>query len=219
MTRVLVVADVRLYRDGLVEMLRRDGRVSVVGAAAAGDELLRQIRDRGPHAVLLDITMSGSLDLVAAINAAAPDVNIIALGIPEVESDVIRYAEAGVSGYVPREASVAQLVKTVTGVARGEFACSPRIAAALLRRVATLAAAYAPEAPVRDLTSREREITQLIETGLSNKEIARRLSIEVATVKNHVHSILKKLRVHRRGEAAALVRRTPRARPQPPALV
>jgi len=89
---------------------------------------------------------------------------------------------------------------------RGEAVCSPRVAGALLRRIAALATDGRSDRVPAHLTKREREIMGLIDEGLSNKEIAKRLRIEVATVKNHVHNILEKLQVHRRGEAAARVR-------------
>src|SRR5439155_827652 len=111
-----------------------------------------------------------------------------------------------------REASIDDLVTVIESVARGEAICSPRVAAGLLRRVAALAAGHGGDLPRAQLTNREREIVRLIDNGLSNKEIARALGIEVATVKNHVHNILEKLQVHRRGEAAARVRGTSRGR-------
>ena len=121
-------------------------------------------------------------------------------------------AEAGIAGWVTREASVDDLRATVASAAAGEAVFSPRLAASLLRRVAALASERRVGAQATPLTRRQREILALIDEGLSNKEIARRLSIEVATVKNHVHNILEKLEVTRRAEAAALVRepmRTP----------
>src|SRR5262249_34883111 len=111
----------------------------------------------------------------------------------------------GVTGYVTREASLDELVAVIQSVARGEMLCSPRIAGALVRRVASLAAA-SPVRPRVALTGRELEIVALIDGGLSNKTTPGRLLIAVATVKNHVHSILEKLQVRARGEAAAEVR-------------
>jgi len=119
---------------------------------------------------------------------------------------VIACAEAGVSGYVTREASLDELTGVVESVARGESPCSPRISALLLRRVAETAGRRTETDAARRLTRREAEIVGLIDEGLSNKQIAGRLSIELATVKNHVHSILEKLQVERRAEAAARVR-------------
>jgi DNA-binding NarL/FixJ family response regulator len=129
----------------------------------------------------------------------------VTLGVDDGDDDVLAWAEAGVSGYVARDASFEDLVETVRAVARGELRCSPRLAATLLRRVTALAG-DAPHSATR-LTQREREISSLLEAGLSNKEIAGRLYIELPTVKNHVHNILRKVGASRRGEAAALLRR------------
>jgi DNA-binding NarL/FixJ family response regulator len=123
--------------------------------------------------------------------------------VPETEHDVIPCAEAGVAACLPRETTLADLSATIERVAAGESNASPRVAAMLLRRIATLAERNSPEA---NLTAREEEILVLIDDGLSNKQIARRLSIELPTVKNHVHNILEKLHVHRRYEAAARMR-------------
>jgi len=116
---------------------------------------------------------------------------------------------------VPRAASVEDLVAALESVGRGELLCSAQTAAALLRRVAALAAGRsAPAQPLSNLTRREREIGGLLEAGLSNKDIAVQLGIEVATVKNHVHNVLEKLQVHRRGQAAARLQgRTATRRP------
>jgi two-component system, NarL family, nitrate/nitrite response regulator NarL len=115
----------------------------------------------------------------------------------------VRWAEEGTAGYVPRDAGLADLEACVHSVARGEALYTPRMAAALLRRIAALAAERRPQPPRAKLTLREREIAALMREGLSNKEIASVLSIEASTVKNHVHNILAKLDVHRRAEAAA----------------
>ena len=116
---------------------------------------------------------------------------------------MIACAEAGASGYVPRDGTVDDLETVVESVARGEIECSPRIAASLLRRVGALAAELRGPSPNSSLTAREQEVAELLDQGLTNKEIAQQLSIAVPTVKNHVHRILDKLHVHRRTEAAA----------------
>jgi DNA-binding NarL/FixJ family response regulator len=120
-------------------------------------------------------------------------------------------AAAGVSGYVLHDEPHEELMKAVLAVARGEIWCPPRVAAVLMRRMGPHGST--PDMPLGTarLTVREREILALIDGGLSNKEIARKLSIEVRTVKNHVHNLLEKLRVHRRGEAVALLRSHPHA--------
>jgi DNA-binding NarL/FixJ family response regulator len=140
--------------------------------------------------------------------AAIPEVKVVAFAVPETESDIIACAEAGVAACVTREASFGELVATIERVGSGESLCSPQVAAVLLRRVATLAAARSVE-PASALTGREREILDLIDEGLSNKQIAQRLCIELPTVKNHVHNLLEKLDVQSRYEAAALMRNNP----------
>jgi DNA-binding NarL/FixJ family response regulator len=108
-------------------------------------------------------------------------------------------------GYVPRDASADELVRTVRSVARGELPCSPRIAAMLFRELATMDAAV-PAPALASLTYREREVVALVDRGLSNKEIAAELGIELPTVKNHVHRVLEKLDVRGRSAAAARMR-------------
>jgi len=156
--------------------------------------------------VLLDTAIPDNVWIVRALVAAVPGPKVVALAVPEVEREVLACAEAGVAGYVTREGSVEDLVAAVESVARGEMVISPRMAATLLQRVATLALEQSPAAIEARLTTREVEILDLIDQGLSNKEIARRLTIELSTVKNHVHNILEKLNVTRRGEAAARAR-------------
>lgn len=210
MVSVVVIADVRLYREGLVHALDHRGEVEVVGTAASSQDATMPLADLRPDVVLVDVSTTDGLAAVRAVAESAPDARVVAVASPEAEADVIAYAEAGASGYVPRNGSVADLRAVITSAARGEALMSPRITAGLLRRLADLAADHGPAALAVRLTPREAEILELIDQGLSNKQIARRLSISVSTVKNHVHSILDKLQVERRGEAVARLRGTRR---------
>jgi two-component system, NarL family, nitrate/nitrite response regulator NarL len=204
--RLLIIDDTCLYRDGLAAVLGQEPWVSAARTAADEHGAIAQLGGFQPDVVLLNMATLNSAAILGAVVRTAPAVRVVALGVSENEADVIVCAEAGVAGYLLRRQSLADLVAVVQSVARGETLCTPRMAATLLRRIATLAAERRwPTEPAR-LTGREREILDLIDQGLSNKEIARRLCIEVRTVKNHVHNILDKLNVHRRGEAAALMR-------------
>lgn len=204
MIRVLIVSDVRLYRDGLAKILAAEPRLQVVGTAADLQAAVRMAAERPADIALIDMGIPQGLCAMREVSTAAPAIKIVALGVRDSEQDVIAGAEAGVAGYVPRAASVGDLVNVLESVGRGELLCSPRAAATLLRRVTALSGGRA-----RDgldgalLTPRERQIIALLESGLSNKDMARRLGIEVATVKNHVHNVLEKLRVHRRAQAVA----------------
>jgi len=204
--RVVVVSEIRLYREGLAQSLGNKAGVAVVGTAGPSDDALRLIRELNPQVALVDMARAHGLKLVRAIATLTPDVKVVALALPDGDSHVIAGAEAGISGYVPREASLEELVTTLQRVAAGEMPCSARVAAALANRLASVAAQLEAGSPTASLTSREREVLALVGDGLSNKEIGTRLCIEVATVKNHVHNILEKLRVGRRGQAAAVGR-------------
>jgi DNA-binding NarL/FixJ family response regulator len=129
---------------------------------------------------------------------------VVGMSNPESELEIIAYAEAGVSSFVAAEDSLADLIVVLRRTAQGEVLCSPRVAATLLNRLRMLTPANAGDARAR-LTSRELQIIELIDEGLPNKQIARRLSIQPSTVKNHVHKILEKLDASCRSEAAARV--------------
>jgi len=203
---VFVVGRVRLYREGIAAALAGDSRFRVAGLASDAPAALARLEEVAADVVLVEAGSPEGPDLVRAIHERAPEARVLALGISGEEADVLPLAEAGIAGWVTRDASVDDLRATVAAAAVGEAACSPRMVASLLRRVAALAADRDGAAVSPQLTRRQQEIVALIDEGLSNKEIARRLSIELATVKNHVHNILAKLQVGRRAEAAARVR-------------
>jgi DNA-binding NarL/FixJ family response regulator len=203
---VFIVAEIRLFREALVETLERRPTIHVVGSAVGSAEALERIRELEPDVVLFDVRTPAATEAIRLLAATAPTLRIVALAVPETEPEIMRCAEAGIAGYVTEEEGLARLVEAIESVARGEALCSPRIAAALLRRVAASASerGRAPAAAV--LTARELDVVALIDRGLSNKQIARELSIEVSTVKHHVHNLLEKLGAERRAEAAARLR-------------
>ena len=199
--RVLVVAAVKLYREGVAQALAREDRFDVAGTARTAHEAIVCVSTTNPDVSLVDLAMPGSLVLVRAMREARPSAQVVVLSVPETEHEVLACAEAGAAGFVTVDGSLDDLVATLESVCRGETLCSPRIAGALLRRLAILAGT-----PGTGLTAREHEILGLVERGLTNKEIGRTLQIELPTVKNHVHNILGKLQVTRRSEAAARFR-------------
>jgi two-component system, NarL family, nitrate/nitrite response regulator NarL len=203
---VLVFGRVRLYRDGLAAVFEAAPDVHVVGIAAEVGDALAKIAALDPDVLVIDASFSDSLNAVRTIAAAQLVPAIVAVGIPEVPEGIIAFAEVGATGYVTHEASAADLVNTVQHAANGEILCPPCIVGVLFRRLAVLASEREPEPPFTRLTRREREVALLLGEGLSNREIANRLRIEIATVKHHVHNILEKLEVTRRSEAAARIR-------------
>jgi DNA-binding NarL/FixJ family response regulator len=204
--RILIVSPVRLLRDGLAAMLQQRANVQSVQAAESAEVATEFLERFAPTLILLDVATDDGLSVARRLADAAGDVQILGFAARAHDHDVLAYAGAGITGFVPREASAQDLFDAIDRAVNGELLCSPRIAATLFKRLAALSSVPKPSAGPAQLTGREREIVRFIDEGLSNKEIARHLSIEVSTVKNHVHNILEKLHVTRRGKVPARVR-------------
>ena len=213
--RALVVTDVRLYEEGLVRSLGDRRELVICGTASGSTEALARVGDLQPDVVLLDVTMHDSLALARAIAELTPSVHVVAFAVSDSDEDVVACAEAGVVGYVTRSGSCDQLIAVLRSVARGEVICSPRVAARLFRLAAerrlvgTAMGVGGGGGTQAQLTSRELDVVRLVARGLSNKEVARELHIEVSTVKNHVHRVLEKLHLDRRTKVGALMRGVP----------
>ena len=189
--RAVLVVEAALHREAIARALRELG-VEVTGSAARADVALVDVAEPTGFRSLRDL-------------AARTDLPLVAFGVADDDSDVLACIEAGAVGYVLRDATLEELAETAERTLRDEPLVSPHVTATLMRRVAALSA-NGSRPSFGELTSRELQVIELIEKGLSNKEIAAQLSIAVTTVKNHVHSILEKLKVQRRGEAASLMR-------------
>ncbi|MET0897008.1 MAG: response regulator transcription factor [Mycobacterium sp.] len=202
--RVLIVDDCTLHRENLAALIVVNG---AAGVSTARDlqTLIRAVHDGAPSVMLLNIATVGSAMLLRAALEIAPGMRVIVLGVSgDDEPRIVECAEAGAASYHTREDSIEDLLILVAKVNAGEAACSPRVSATLIRRLVALAA-QRPSAPGElMLTTRETEILKMLKLGLSNREIADELSIAVHTVKNHVHSLLAKLGVTSRAQAAAL---------------
>lgn len=204
--RVLIVSDVRLLREGLALALSGRGEVAVVGASEATADAVAVALSLSPNVILVDMGAKSALAFARRIADVLPAARLLALSASEIEHHLESYAVAGFCSFVLPESSVDDLMGAIAGAMRGELICSPRLAASMLSRLA--APTGRPGAARRwgILTGREREIIALVDEGFSNKEIGRRLQISTATVKNHMHHVLEKLQVRRRGQAAARVR-------------
>jgi two-component system, NarL family, nitrate/nitrite response regulator NarL len=195
--RVAILSVVRLYAEGLAEYLRSRGDLSVTGIARNFDEIKKLLEATPVDLILCDTSEKDTAIEVRRIASCFNEVRIVAVALTETETEIISWAEAGISAYVPRQASLAQLYTAILAAMRGEVRCSPRITGWLLRELRRR-----PERNQlgEDLTCREIQTLRLISQGLS-----RELGISVSTVKNHVHSVLEKLRVQSRSQAAARV--------------
>jgi DNA-binding NarL/FixJ family response regulator len=204
--RLLVVSSVRLLRDGLVTILGQREGIEAAHPVADVDLALDALESFQPTLILVDVSSRDNLQAARRLASEAAGIPLLGFAAREEEHDMLAYAQTGLTGFVLREASVDELFDAIDRAVHGEFLCPPRLAAALFRQLAALAGISRADSDPLSLTGREREIVRFIDEGWSNKEIARHLSIELSTVKNHVHNILEKLQVTRRGEAAARVR-------------
>jgi two-component system nitrate/nitrite response regulator NarL len=204
MISVAILSDVQLLRDSLACALARYERFQLVPSSRAFDDALAEIAAERPRVALIDVGNVAGLQALRRIHDLACEVKCIAVGVDDDPGCIIACAEAGASGYLTREASLAELVETIDALIDGRLCCSQRIALSLFTHVGRLAAGHGPEA--HDLTQREAEVLDLIALGQGNKQIARQLGIKISTVKNHVHAILGKLGAASRCEAAAISR-------------
>jgi DNA-binding NarL/FixJ family response regulator len=203
---VVILSHVRLYREGLEGRLAHQQAFEILGTADLSGAAVARVVGLQPDAIVIDIGAPESFAVAKSLGISLPMVKIIAFAVSEVDYLVLACAEAGIAGYVGPDGSEKDLITAVEYALRGELYCSPRIAGLLLRRVGALSARPPRPAEQASLTQREKQILGLVGEGMSNKEIGRALRIGDSTVKNHVHSILEKLEVHRRGEAAARLR-------------
>ncbi|MFQ5847556.1 MAG: LuxR C-terminal-related transcriptional regulator [Candidatus Methylomirabilales bacterium] len=208
--RVLIIHRNRLFREGLAFVLTQQPTTSTIYAVSEAARVLKDLETLRPDVILLDLCLPGREGLGEArvIRGVFPEAKILMIGLTELQSDVLDCIEAGASGYLPQEASLEDLLNNVQAVASGEALCPPKVTGLLFSRIAEAGR----ERELRQvlglpsLTRRELEIVALIEEGLSNKEIAVRLDIEVQTVKNHINKILDKLQLDGRKEAARYAR-------------
>jgi two-component system nitrate/nitrite response regulator NarL len=206
--KVLVVSDVRLYRDGLAAILASTKRVNIIGAIAQTD--LGSCFCESDNVVPADVVL---IDM-SLLNGGAKSLNLrqlgatkaIAFAVANTEDDFLTCARSGLSGFVSKDASAEDIVEAILGALRGELTCPSNAVGLVFRHFAALSQMQSGRRASGGLTDREFEIARLLDRGCSNKEIARQLDISPTTVKNHVHNILEKLAVHRRGEAAAVLR-------------
>lgn len=206
---LLVFTPVRLLGDGLAASLARRPGVAVSAVVNEFSKLRSALVETEVDLVLIDITQGIDLFDVRAIAQEHPDVLLVALGLDEQRQNVIRCGHAGFTGYVPRDASIGALCEALSDVMHGRLACSAEISCELLRALFWMEQPSTASAHGQQLSRRECDVMQLIERGLSNKEIARELCRSVSTVKHHVHHILEKLELSRRTQAMCRTREAP----------
>ena len=195
--RILITDDHGVVRQGLKMFLSLDPELEVVGEAANGEEALRMARDLSPDVVLMDLVMPvmDGISATGAIRSELPDVEVIALTSVLEDASVTGAVKAGAIGYLMKDTEAEELGRAIKAAAEGRVYLAPEAAARLMREVRT------PESP-ETLTERETEVLQLLARGKANKQIATSLYVTEKTVKAHVSSILAKLGVQSRTQAA-----------------
>ncbi|HEY4723318.1 MAG TPA: response regulator transcription factor [Anaerolineae bacterium] len=195
--RILIVDDHSVVRQGLRMFLSLDPELEVIGEAADGAEALKRAHALKPDVVLMDLLMPvmDGITAIGIIRRELPDTEVIALTSVLEDSSVIGAVRAGAIGYLLKDTQADELRRAIKAAANGQVQLSPKAAARLMREV------RAPESP-ETLTERETEVLRLLAQGKSNKEVAQALTIGEKTVKTHVSSILSKLGVPSRTQAA-----------------
>jgi len=206
--RLLLVEDNSLLREGLTGMLNEQPDIQVVAAFGNGKEaVLKATQQLKPEIILLDLGLKGqnSLRLVEAVKKERPKVKMIVMDLMPVQADMIEFVEAGVSGFILKDATFADFAGTIRSVAAGASVLPPSLTGSLFSQIVEKVVGEGRGSLIESvrMTKREREVIELIAGGLSNKEIAQRLSIATHTVKSHVHNILEKLALHTRLQVAS----------------
>jgi DNA-binding NarL/FixJ family response regulator len=201
--RIGVADDHPMFRAGVVSALREVTDIEVVGEASDAPGALDLAQRELPDVMVLDIAMPGSgLAAAGSIGDACPSTRIVMLTVSEDEDDILAAVKAGASAYVLKGAGATELIAVIRAVHAGEVYVAPALAWGMLREMS------APRSePYDGLTTREREVLELVAEGLSNQEIGERLGLAEKTVKHHMTNILGKLHVRSRVEAALLVAR------------
>lgn len=214
---LVLIDDNRLLREGLTAMIHSQPGFKVLAASADAEEALERVREARPDVVLLDFGLEDhdSLSLTATVHAEVPEARVIVMGLLPTQGDVADYVRSGASGFIMKDASLEDLFATIRAVAGGAQVLPQALTSSLFAQITSRVAASGNPVALESvrLTSRERQVVDLLGEGLSNKEIATRMHIAVHTVKSHVHNVLEKLALRSRLEVAAFSHsgKTPRS--------
>ena len=203
--RVLLADDHVVLREATAELVDHQPDMVVVGQAATGEETVRLTKRLRPDVVVMDIAMprGNGLEATRHIVGELPDVRVLVLTAHEDRDHVIPLLEAGAVGYLPKTVELNELLAAIRAASRGESSLPPSIASVVVRHLSGTEG----QIPETALTAREMEVLTLVSQGLSNQQVARKLSLSVRTIEAHLTHIYNKLGVGSRTEAALLAQR------------
>lgn len=205
--RLILIEDNRLLRDGIIAMLKKEPDFSVLAAFGDGELIADKVRELKPRVILLDLGLAdqNSFELVNCLINEFADLKIIIMDLIPVQEEILKFVESGVSGFILKDATIAEFTSTIRSVARGEKVLPPMLTGSLFSQIMDYGIKEMGPTKVIDsvrMTTREREIVGLIAEGLANKEIAFKLNLSIYTVKSHVHNILEKMALNTRVQIA-----------------
>jgi DNA-binding NarL/FixJ family response regulator len=210
--KVFLVAESRLLRETLVRLFQKRAGISVVGESRYSQSAMEEIAASQCGVLLLDSPVTAQhTRLVDEFCGHVPQINVVLFGMDEEFDCFLRAVRSGVRGYLLKDASSAEIIATVRGVARGEAICPPRLCAPLFQFVSRELRQRSGRTQLETgsnygLTYRQRQLVVLVEKGLTNKEIAASLNLSEFTVKNHIRRILRQVDAQTRYEAVDVIR-------------
>ena len=205
--QILLIEDNRLLREGIAATLKKQPDMHVAATVGNGENILEIMRKFKPNVVLLDLGLrnQNSLQIVKLIKQHFTEPKIIAMDLIPLQADVFEFVQAGVSGFILKDANIAEFFKTIRSVYKGAKILPPHLTGSLFSQIVEHAINASKPSIIDDsvrLTKRERQVIAHIADGFTNKEIAQKLHLSTYTVKSHVHNILEKLALHTRVQIA-----------------
>lgn len=205
--RLLIIEDNRLLREGITAMLKEQPDLKVMASLGTSENILHRINKLKPHVALLDLGLrsQNSLHVVKSIKKNYPGTRIIVMDLVPIHEDILEYIQAGVSGFLIKDATVDDFLRTIRSIAKGNKVLPPHLTESLFSQIIDYAITNTKKSSLIKsvrMTKREKQVIELIADGLTNKEIAQKLHLSTYTIKSHVHNILEKLALHTRVQIA-----------------
>jgi DNA-binding NarL/FixJ family response regulator len=205
--QILLIEDNRLLRDGISAMLNKQTDMHVASTVSNGENILELMRKSKPALILLDLGLrnQNSLNIVKSCKQQFPETKIIVMDLIPLQADIYEFVQAGVSGFIVKDANYADFFKTIRLVNEGIQVLPPQLTGSLFTEIVDHALKVSRQSVIEKsirMTKRERQVIELIADGLANKEIAQKLHLSTYTVKSHVHNILEKLTLNTRVQIA-----------------